>query len=52
MEYIDNKPVLDFTDCINYIAQDTGYNSEIVAAVINSETEYMRKFGIITDIED
>lgn len=52
MEYINGKPVLDFTDCINYIAKDTGYNSEIVVAVLNSETEYMRKVGIIADIED
>lgn len=52
MEYIDDKPVLDFTDCVKYIVKDTGYNSEIVEAVLDSETDYMRKVGIITDIEE
>lgn len=52
MEYIDGKPVLDFDDCVKYIVKDTGYNSEIVAAVLDSETEYMRKVGIITDVEE
>lgn len=52
MEYVNGKSVLDFNDCIKYIVKDTGYNSEIVAAVLSSETEYLRKVGIITDIED
>lgn len=51
MEYIDGKPVLDFDGCVKYIVKDTGYNSEIVEAILDSETEYMRKVGIITDIE-
>ena len=52
MEYIDDKPVLDFDDCVKYIVKDTGYNSEIVEAVLDSETDYMRKVGIIADIEE
>lgn len=50
MEYIDGKPVLDFNDCIKYIVKDTGYNSDIVEAVLDSETEYMMKVGIITEV--
>lgn len=52
MEYIDGKPVLDFNDRVKYIVKDTGYNSKIVEAVLDSETDYMRKVGIITDIEE
>lgn len=52
MGYIDGKPVLDFNDCVKHIVKDTGYNSAIVEAVLDSETEYMRKVGIITDVEE
>ena len=52
MEYIDDNPVLDFDDYVKYIVQDTGYNSEIVEAVLDSEAKYMRKVGIITDVEE
>ena len=52
MEYIDGKPVLDFNDCVKYIVKDTGYNSEVVESILDSETDYMRKVGIITDIEE
>ena len=52
MEYIDGKPVLDFNDCVKHIIKDTGYNSEIVEAILDSETRYMMKVGIITDIEE
>lgn len=48
MEYIDGKPVLDFDDCVKYIVKYTGYNSEIVEAVLDAETRYMMKTGIIT----
>lgn len=51
MEYIDGKPVLDIDDCVKYIVKDTGYNSEIVESILDSETKYMMKVGIITDIE-
>lgn len=52
MEYIDGKPVLDFNDCVKHIVKDTGYNSEIVEAILDSETRYMMKVGIITDVEE
>ena len=51
MEYIDGKPVLDFDECVKYIVEDIGYNSATVESILNAETEYMRKVGIITDIE-
>ena len=51
MEYIDGKPVLDFDDCVKYIVKDTGYNSEIVESILDSETRYMMKVGIITEVE-
>ena len=47
MEYIDGKPVLDYEDCINYILNSTGITRDIVEKVIDSETEYMVKVGIV-----
>lgn len=52
MEYIDGKPVLDFNDCVKHIVKDTGYNSEIVESMLDSETRYMMKVGIITEVEE
>lgn len=52
MEHIKGKPVLDFDDCVKFIVKDTGYNSSIVEAILDSETEYMRKVGIITEVEE
>lgn len=52
MEYIDGKPVLYFDDCIEFIVKSTGYDMGIVEAILDAETEYMKKVGIITDIED
>ena len=52
MEHIDGKSVLDFNDCVKYIVKDTGYNSEIVESILDSETKYMMKVGIITEVEE
>ena len=47
MEYIDEQPVLDFDDCIKFIVETTEYDAEIVEAILDAETEYMCKVGII-----
>ncbi len=40
-------PVLEFEDCINYIADKTKLDKEIIESVLNVETEFMEKVGII-----
>lgn len=52
MDEKDGKPVLDFDNCVKYIVKDTGYNSEIVEAILDSETKYMMQVGIITEVEE
>lgn len=47
MEYIDGKPVLDYEECIKYIMGSTGITKDIVEKVIDAETEYMVKVGIV-----
>lgn len=47
MEYIDDKPVLDYEECINHILNSTGIARDIVEKVIDAETEYMVKVGIV-----
>lgn len=40
-------PVLEFEDCINYIADKTKLDKEIIESVLNAETEFMEKVGIV-----
>ena len=40
-------PVLEFEDRINYIADKTKLDKEIIESVLNAETEFMEKVGII-----
>lgn len=47
MEYIDGKPVLDYDECEKFIVDSTGIARDIVEKVINAETEYMVKVGIV-----
>lgn len=47
MEYIDDKPVLDYDESIKYIVNSTGIAKDIVEKVIDAETEYMVKVGIV-----
>ena len=43
----NDYPVLDFEDCINYIVDKTKLDREIIESVLNAETEFMEKVGII-----
>ena len=47
MEYIDGKPVLDYAEYIKYIIDSTGITKDIIEKVIDAETEYMVKVGIV-----
>lgn len=40
-------PVLEFEDCINYITDKTKLDKEIIESVLNAETEFIEKIGII-----
>lgn len=40
-------PVLEFNDCVNYIIDKTKLDREIIESVLNAETEFMEKVGII-----
>ena len=40
-------PVLEFEDCINYITDKTKLDKEIIESVLNAETEFMEKVGIV-----
>lgn len=40
-------PVLEFNDCVNYIIDKTKLDREIIESVLNTETEFMEKVGII-----
>lgn len=48
---MEKEKVLDFDDCIEFIHQDTGIDQETINRVLDSETRFMIKVGIIT-VED
>lgn len=48
---MEKEKVLDFDDCVEFIYQDTGIDRETINRVLDSETRFMIKVGIIT-IED
>ena len=43
----NDYPVLDFEDCLNYIAEKIKLDKEVIESVLNAETEFMEKVGII-----
>ncbi len=43
----NDYPVLDFEDCLNYIVNKTKLEKEVIASVLNAETEFMEKVGVI-----
>lgn len=51
MDEIDGKPVLDYDELISYIQGQTGLDYDTVLNVLDRETEYMIKVGIIVEDE-
>lgn len=43
----DGIPVLDFHDCIGYIRRKTGYDENVIMKILDAESDYMIKCGII-----
>ena len=51
MNKINNEPVLDYEELISYIQGQTGLDYDTVLNVLDRETEYMIKVGIIVENE-
>lgn len=51
MNEINNEPVLDYEELISYIQGQTGLDYDTVLNVLDRETEYMIKVGIIVKKE-
>ena len=45
---MEEEKVLDFDECTEFIHQDTGIDQETINRVLDSETRFMIKVGIIT----
>lgn len=52
MEYIDNMPVMDYNEVVDFIAKNSGYSPDVVGRVLELETEFMAQAGIIEINED
>lgn len=52
MEYIDDMPVMDYNEVVDFIAKNSGYSPDVVGRVLELETEFMIQAGIIKIEED
>lgn len=48
---MDNTPVYDYEDAINFIAERCGVDKNIIEKILILEEDYMRSIGIINDEE-
>lgn len=46
---MDNMPVYDFEDAVNFISEKCDIDKDIIEKVLLLEEDYMRSIGIITD---
>lgn len=51
MNKINNEPVLDYDELISYIQGRTGLDYDTVLNMLDLETEFMIKVGIIVENE-
>lgn len=49
MEYKDELPVLDYEDLVSYIVEKSQYPKTDIETILDLETEYMEKIGIISE---
>lgn len=47
MEYKDELPVLDYEELVFYIMEESQYPKVDIERVLDLETEYMEKIGIL-----
>lgn len=47
MEYKDGLPVLNFEELVSYIMEESQYPKTDIERILDLETEYMEKIGII-----
>lgn len=45
-------PVMEYEDCVNYIVEKTKLDKDTIESVLNAETDFMIKSGIIVIDED
>lgn len=46
---MDNTPVYDYEDAINFIVERSDVNKDVIEKVLMLEEDYMRSIGIIVD---
>ncbi len=49
MEYKDELPVLDYEELVSYIMDESQYHKTDIERILDLETEYMEKIGIISE---
>ncbi|GAA6313927.1 hypothetical protein F290043J8_19530 [Mediterraneibacter gnavus] len=47
MEYKDELPVLDYEELVSYIMEESQYPKADIERILDLETEYMEKIGIL-----
>lgn len=47
MEYKDELPVLDYEELVSYIMDESQYPKVDIERILDLETEYMEKIGIL-----
>lgn len=47
MEYKDGLPVLNYKELVSYIMEESQYPKTDIERILDLETEYMEKIGII-----
>jgi len=46
---MDNTPVYDYEDAINFIAERCEVSKDIIEKILMLEEDYMRSIGIVVD---
>lgn len=49
MEYKDGLPVLNYEEVVSYIMEESQYPKTDIERILDLETEYMEKIGIISE---
>lgn len=47
MEYKDGLPVLDYEELVSYIIEESQYPKADIERILDLETEYMERIGIL-----
>lgn len=47
MECIDDMPVMDYNEVVDFIAKNSGYSPDVIGRVLELEAEFIIQSGII-----